>query len=79
MKVIKPAEEVTQCDICHRTIYTIECIVCGSDYCLSDGALVAGCWVPAQVCRKCAEKDSVKKVFERYAAFITPIIKETIN
>ncbi len=75
MKVKKPAVEVEVCDRCQREGYLQTCLVCGERYCLTCQGLVAGCMVETNLCRKCTKREDVRKVTDRYAAKIRPVVK----
>jgi len=75
MKISRPAVRVEVCDTCQREGFLQTCLVCGGRYCLTCSGRVAGCIVPADLCRECAKREDVEKIMERYAAKLTPIVK----
>ena len=75
MKIKRPAVQVEVCDTCQREGYLETCLVCGERYCLTCRGIMCGCMIAADLCRKCAKREDVGKVVERYAARISPIVK----
>ena len=75
MKKIKPKEEVTICDICHREAIIIsKCPVCGCDYCLICDAIIGGCIHKIDICRKCGKREDVQEISKKYAPKIARVI-----
>jgi len=76
VKLTTEPREIEVCDFCRRERFLQTCIVCGRQYCLTDQGTVPGCWVGPNVCRKCDEREDVKKVCDKYANQITPIVRK---
>lgn len=76
MAKVKIDKTVEVCDFCHCEGYLQECIRCHKMFCLTDNAIVPGCWVSPTVCRKCGESDEVKSICDKYADKITPLIRK---
>lgn len=76
MAKVKINKTVEVCDFCGRDGYLQTCIRCGRRYCLTDHAIVAGCWVKPDVCRDCGGDEVVKEICRKYADLITPILKK---
>ena len=75
MKKTIPEQILEVCDFCESTGYLQECIVCLKAFCLTCEGTIQGCWVGPQVCRECARRKDVRKVSDKHAKEITPIIK----
>lgn len=73
----KPAEEVQVCDRCGKEGgYFRQCWVCRGDFCLVCEGIVCGSFGFTEICRACSGRDDVKRVCDRYAAQISPILKK---
>ena len=80
MKKTIPRRTAEVCDLCQNEhTYLQRCPVCNREFCLACQGLVGGCWVSLAVCRECSKRDDVKRVSDRYAAEITPIIKRRLR
>lgn len=75
MKVKVPAKTVEVCDFCNGEGFLQKCLCCSKQYCLTCDGTIGGCWVSPDVCKSCADLDSVRKVVANYADQITPIVK----
>ncbi len=80
MKITVPSKEAEACDICEHTMSSrgllTKCVVCSRDYCHICEAIMCGCMVQPQVCRKCAEIEGVKLVVQDFAVPITALLKQ---
>ena len=62
MKVSIPAKETEVCDHCGREGHLTTCLVCGKQYCLICHCYLPGCMVRPDVCKKCDDREDVKKI-----------------
>lgn len=68
MKIKIPSKTVTACDICHRETGVLDtCLICGKEYCMMCEPYLPGCMIKPHVCKKCDDRDDVKKVVANYA------------
>lgn len=75
MKVEIPAQVKEVCDICGRDCVLTTCIVCGKRYCLICHCYLAGCMVRPDVCRKCDDREDVKRIATAYGKEIFGVCK----
>ena len=77
MKITKPAEVVSVCDLCHRAdTYLQVCWTCGKEFCLSCRGQVAASYGFLTICHDCQDRPDVHAVCERYAKRLMPIFQE---
>lgn len=79
MKTMKrkvPAKTIDVCDICERETGLLEtCLICGKQYCTLCDSFLPGCMIHPNVCKKCDDRDDVKKIVERYSKDFVRISK----
>ncbi len=78
MKITIPQKQVEACDICERPVggsMLTTCVVCGKEYCHLCEAIVAGCVHQPDVCKRCAESDSVRATVHRFSPKISRVLK----
>ena len=76
MKITRPATEIELCDVCRREDGVLAtCPACGSRYCWTCRAIIAGCIHTVDVCEKCGHREDVLNVVMYHA----PVIKAAIK
>lgn len=78
MKVTVPSRTVEACDICHRQLgggLLTKCIVCGKEYCHTCEAIICGCVHRPDLCKKCAEHESVREVVGNFSKPLSDVLK----
>ena len=75
MKKTMPKKTVEVCDFCQREGCLETCHVCGREYCLTCNGIVTASWGFLTLCRKCAGRDDVQAICDRYAEQLTPVFK----
>lgn len=76
MKLKVPSKTVEACDLCRReTSVLTTCVICGKEYCYMCHPYLPGCMIEPHVCKKCDDRDDVKKVVARYSQNFVRIFK----
>ena len=76
MKIKVPTKEIEVCDICQRETGTLtKCVRCGVDYCHICEAILWGCIHRPDLCRKCADIDSVVAVIKKYTQPLRTVLR----